>query len=55
MTSSDVGFIIFDIVFIGIIIAYVVFAIAGVWKTFEKAGEPGWASIVPFLNFYKFS
>ncbi len=53
MTSSDVGFIIFDIVFIGIIIAYVVFAIAGVWKTFEKAGEPGWASIVPFLNFYK--
>ncbi len=53
MTSSDVGFIIFDMVFMGIIIAYIVFAIAGVWKTFEKAGEPGWASIVPLMNFYK--
>lgn len=53
MTSSDVGFIIFDMALTGVIIAYFVFAIAGTWKTFEKAGEPGWASIVPFLNLYK--
>ncbi|MFB6219963.1 MAG: DUF5684 domain-containing protein [Halolamina sp.] len=26
--------------------------IAGMWKTFEKAGEPGWAAIVPLYNFY---
>jgi hypothetical protein len=26
--------------------------IAGMWKTFEKAGEPGWASIVPVYNVY---
>lgn len=24
--------------------------ILGMWKIFEKAGEPGWASIVPFYN-----
>jgi hypothetical protein len=25
--------------------------IAGLWKTFTKAGQPGWASIIPFYNF----
>ena len=25
-------------------------AIAGLWKTFEKAGKPGWAAIVPIYN-----
>ncbi|MBC7426346.1 MAG: signal peptidase I [Bacteroidia bacterium] len=25
--------------------------IAGLWKTFQKAGEPGWAAIVPIYNF----
>jgi len=24
--------------------------IAGLWKTFAKAGEPGWAAIVPIYN-----
>ncbi|MBI5884302.1 MAG: signal peptidase I [Elusimicrobia bacterium] len=24
--------------------------IAGLWKTFSKAGKPGWASIVPVYN-----
>lgn len=24
--------------------------IAGMWKTFDKAGEPGWAAIVPIYN-----
>lgn len=27
-----------------------VFAIAGIWKIFSKAGKPGWASIVPVYN-----
>lgn len=26
--------------------------IAGQWKTFQKAGQPGWACIVPFYNIY---
>lgn len=33
---------------IGLVILAVV--IAGLWKTFVKAGKPGWASIVPIYN-----
>ena len=29
-----------------------VIVIAGIWRTFEKAGQPGWAAIVPFYNYY---
>jgi len=28
----------------------IVLIIAGMWKVFEKAGQPGWAAIVPFYN-----
>jgi len=31
-------------------LALLVLVIAGVWKTFAKAGKPGWAAIVPFYN-----
>jgi len=27
-------------------------AIIALWKIFEKAGEPGWAAIIPFYNLY---
>ncbi len=33
-------------------IGLIVLVIAGMWKTFEKAGEPGWAAIIPFYNIY---
>jgi hypothetical protein len=33
-----------------LVLTAVVFA--GFWKTFEKAGEPGWAAIIPIYNFY---
>ncbi len=26
--------------------------IAGLWKLFTKAGQPGWAAIVPIYNYY---
>ncbi len=29
---------------------FAVAATAGVWKTFTKAGEPGWAAIIPIYN-----
>ena len=34
------------------LVGLVVFAIvvAGMWKVFEKAGEPGWASLIPVYN-----
>ncbi len=28
----------------------IVVSIAGVWKVFEKAGKPGWASLIPIYN-----
>lgn len=37
------------------LVVYVVFFalfIAGLWKVFTKAGQPGWAAIVPIYNVY---
>ena len=39
----------------GVIIFYInllVVVIAGMWKAFEKAGQPGWACIIPIYNLY---
>ncbi|MDQ6829557.1 MAG: DUF5684 domain-containing protein [Gemmatimonadota bacterium] len=33
-------------------IAFAVLIIASMWIAFAKAGEPGWAAIVPFYNIY---
>ncbi|MFP4216446.1 MAG: DUF5684 domain-containing protein [Phycisphaerae bacterium] len=36
---------------IGIIcLVLIVLVFAGVWKTFAKAGKPGWAAIIPIYN-----
>lgn len=29
-----------------------IFVLVCLWKIFQKAGEPGWAAIVPFYNTY---
>nr|WP_218033066.1 DUF5684 domain-containing protein [Brevifollis gellanilyticus] len=31
-------------------LAFIVILIAALWKVFTKAGEPGWACLVPFYN-----
>jgi hypothetical protein len=43
-TAGGVGFvmIIYIVLFVAIF--------AGMWKTFQKAGKPGWAAIVPIYN-----
>ena len=33
-------------------LAIAVLGIIAMWKIFEKAGEPGWAAIIPFYNLY---
>jgi hypothetical protein len=33
-------------------VALAVLIIAGFWKTFQKAGHPGWAAIIPIYNIY---
>ncbi len=35
-----------------ICLIFEVFMIVCMWKMFEKAGEPGWAAIVPLYNAY---
>jgi hypothetical protein len=31
---------------------FIVLVVAGLWKVFSKAGQPGWAAIIPFYNIY---
>jgi hypothetical protein len=33
-------------------LGFMVVIIIGGWKMFEKAGEPGWAILIPFYNTY---
>jgi hypothetical protein len=33
-------------------LAVVVFYVIGMWKVFEKAGQPGWACLIPIYNAY---
>lgn len=35
-------------------LAVAILMIASMWKIFTKAGQPGWASIIPFYNIYVF-
>ena len=39
----------------GLIAAWLIFAIVmivAMWKVFEKANQPGWASLIPIYNLY---
>lgn len=39
------------LIVIGIfVLVWFVFYIIGLWKMFEKAGQPGWKAIIPFYN-----
>jgi hypothetical protein len=38
--------------FIIVCLAVAVLMIAALWKVFSKAGQPGWASIIPIYNTY---
>jgi hypothetical protein len=35
-----------------VMLAIAVVVIAGVWKVFTKAGQPGWACLIPIYNLY---
>lgn len=37
---------------IGVYVAVLIFSLICYWRIYTKAGEPGWASIVPIYNFY---
>jgi Family of unknown function (DUF5684) len=38
--------------FLVVILAFIVFMVITMWKIFEKAGQPGWAAIIPIYNMY---
>lgn len=46
-TAAAAGF---GIGFMVVWLAIVVLMVASMWKVFTKAGEPGWAAIVPIYN-----
>ncbi|TLM92974.1 MAG: signal peptidase I, partial [Actinobacteria bacterium] len=35
-----------------IMFAIVIVVLIGMWKVFEKAGQPGWKAIVPLYNLW---
>ena len=45
-SGGGIGAIIFMLIYFAVIIV----AVAGMWKVFAKAGQPGWAVLVPFYN-----
>lgn len=38
--------------FILLILAFIALMLVSMWKVFEKAGQPGWAAIIPIYNLY---
>jgi hypothetical protein len=48
MSAAGAGAMGIVILLVELVIA--VLCIAGIWKVFTKAGEPGWAAIVPIYN-----
>lgn len=41
---------IIPLVMMVLMLGFMIVVIAGIWKTFEKAGKPGWACLVPIYN-----
>ena len=51
-TTTGGGLFMLSGTFMFVWLAIVVFMIASIWKVFTKAGQPGWASIIPIYNVY---
>jgi len=45
--SSDSGI---GVAIIAFYLIVLILVIAGIWKVFEKAGQPGWGAIIPIYN-----
>ncbi|MCR3746073.1 DUF5684 domain-containing protein [Lentzea californiensis] len=53
LTEADTAALLGTLAVFGIIgLIIIVIAIVVMWKTFVKAGQPGWAAIVPIYNLY---
>lgn len=52
MDHSALAPLVFALVMLMLMTPFVIFTIVCVWKVFTKAGQPGWASLVPIYNAY---
>ena len=43
-----------SIIYSLVVVAVTILLIAGWWKLYEKAGEAGWKSLIPFYNMFVF-
>lgn len=51
--TSNVATLVVVLVFaLGLTFLYTVPLVVALWKLFRKAGQPGWAAIVPFYNYW---
>ena len=50
--SSSTATLVVAIILSFIFVAAAVLLVIGMWKMFKKAGQPGWAAIVPIYNGY---
>ena len=42
----------FSSIFFDVVLVTSILIIVAQWRIYEKAGQPGWAAIIPFFNFY---
>jgi len=52
ISVANIGLIIASIGLIIVGIAATILVIIGMWKTFAKAGQPGWGCFIPVYNIY---
>src|ERR1700722_13809837 len=53
-TAVPFGITTLGLVFVLLWLGLLILMIAGFWRVFSKAGQPGWAAIIPILNVYFF-
>lgn len=52
LAQNNAGGGIAGLIILVIYLAILVLIIAGAWKMYSKAGQPGWGAIIPILNIY---
>ena len=50
--DAAAGFLAGLMVYLAVVFVIFVISVIGMWKVFEKAGQPGWAAIIPIYNIY---
>ena len=46
--TQSCGYGFFSLIYLSVLVLFFI----SLWRVFEKAGQPGWAAIIPIYNFY---